>query len=147
MFRSYVWCAFLLFIGHVAWAQQPPQAPADPLGEHLFPPELVMQHQQAIGLSEEQKNLIKAEVQKAQTRFTELQWQLQKEVETMISLVKEPKTDEQQVLTQLDKILGLEREIKRTHFTMVVKIKNSLTPEQQARLREIKNQPRPQGQE
>src|SRR5215216_552367 len=143
MFRVYVLCAAMLFIGYVAWAQQPPQPPADPLGESLFPPELVMQHQQAIGLSEEQKNLIMAEVQKAQTRFTELQWQLQKEVETMISLVKAPTTDEQQVLAQLDKILGLGREIKRTHFTLVVRIKNSLTPEQQARLREIKNRLRP----
>jgi Spy/CpxP family protein refolding chaperone len=141
MSRVFVWCTFLVFIGSVALAQQQPQPPADPLGENLFPPELVMQYQQAIGLGEEQKNLIKAEVQKAQTRFTELQWPLHKEVETMISLVKEPKTDEQQVLTQLDKILELEREIKRTHFTMVVRIKNSLTPEQQARLREIKNRP------
>src|SRR5215208_3119812 len=89
MFRVYVWCAFLLLTGSVAWAQQPPQPPTDPLGEYLFPPELVMQNQQAIGLSEEQKNVIKAEVEKAQTRFSELQWQLQKEVETMISLVKE----------------------------------------------------------
>ena len=144
MFRVYVMCAAMHFIGNVAWAQQPP---ADPFSESLFPPEFVMQHQQAIGLSEEQKNLIKAEVQKAQTRFTEVQWQLQNEVETMTSLVKEPKTDEQQVLTQLDKILGLEREIKRTHFTVVVRIKNSLKPEQQARLREIKNRLRPQGQE
>lgn len=147
MFRMYVMCAFLLLIGCVVWAQQPPQPNADPLGEHLFPPELVMQFQQAIELSEEQKNLIKTEVQKAQTRFTELQWQMQKEVETMISLVKEPKIDERQVQTQLDKILGLEREIKLTQFTMVVRIKNSLTPEQQARLREIKNRLRPQGQE
>jgi Spy/CpxP family protein refolding chaperone len=134
-------CAFLLFIGCVAGAQQPPQPPPDPLGESLFPPELVMQHQQAIGLSEEQKNLIKAEVQKAQARFTELQWQLQSESETMVALVKGPRIDEQQALTQLDKILNLEREIKRTHFTLVVRIKNSLTPEQQARLREIKNRP------
>ena len=137
MFRAYVLCALALFVGHAAWAQQPP--PADPLGENLFPPELVMQHQQAIGLNEEQKNFIKAEVQKAQVRFTELQWQLQNEMETMISLVKEPRADEPQVLAQLDKILGLEREIKRTHITLVVRIKNGLTPEQQARLREIKN--------
>ncbi len=135
--RVYVLCVLLLFICRAtAWAQQPP---ADPFGENLFPPELVMQHQQAIGLTEEQRNFIKAEIQKAQTRFTELQWQLQNEVETMVSLVKEQRADEQQVLDQLDRILNLEREIKRTHFTLIVRIKNRLTPEQQARLREIKN--------
>jgi Spy/CpxP family protein refolding chaperone len=134
--RVYVSCAFLLFTCRAAWAQQPP---TDPIGDNLFPPELLMQHQQAVGLNEEQKNFIKGEVQKAQARFNELQWQLQNEVETMASLVKELRTDEQQVLDQLDKILSIEREIKRTHFTLIVRIKNRLTPEQQARLREIKN--------
>ena len=138
--RVYVLCVLLLFnCRATARAQQPP---ADPFGENLFQPELVMQHQQAIGLTEEQRNFIKAEIQKAQTRFTELQWQLQHEVETMVSVVKEQRADEQQVLDQLDRILNLEREIKRTHFTLIVRIKNRLTPEQQARLREIKNKVR-----
>ena len=136
MLRAYLLCASMLFVSHAAWGQQPP---ADPLGENFFPPEMVMQHQQAIGLNEEQKSFLKGEVQRAQARFTELQWQIQSEMETMISLVKEPRADEQQVLAQLDKILGLERDIKRTHITLVVRIKNSLSPEQQARLREIKN--------
>ena len=148
--RVYISCALLLFVAVAARAQQPPQPPPpppDPIGENLFPPELVMQYQQAIGLSEEQRNLIKAEIQKAQAHFTDLQWQLQSETETMASLLKEPKADEQQVLAQLDKILNLEREIKRTQITLVVRIKNSLTPEQQARLRELKNRQRPQPQE
>ena len=147
--RVYISCALLLFIAGAARAQQPPPQPPqpDPIGENLFPPELVMQYQQAIGLSEEQRNLIKAEVQKAQAHFTDLQWQLQSETETMASLLRAPRADEQQVLAQLDKILNLEREIKRTQITLVVRIKNSLTPEQQARLRELKNRQRPQPQE
>jgi Spy/CpxP family protein refolding chaperone len=149
--RVYVACALLLFVAVAALAQQPPQPPPqpqpDPIGENLFPPELVMQYQQAISLSEEQRNTIKSEIQKAQPRFTDLQWQLQSEAETMASLLKSPKADEQQVLAQLDKILALEREMKRTQFTLVVRIKNSLTPEQQARLRELKNRQRPQPQQ
>src|SRR5215208_8087568 len=127
----FVLCVPLFLNSHAVRAQQP-QPPADPLGEQFFPPELVMQYQQAIGLNEEQRSLIKAEVQKAQARFTELQWQLQSEVETMLSLAKEPRVSEQQALAQLDKILPLEREIKRTQIALVVRIKNSLTPEQQA---------------
>ena len=143
-FRVFISCALLLFVAVAARAQQPQP---DPIGENLFPPELVMQYQQAIGLTEEQRNLIKTEIQKVQVRFTDLQWQLQSEAETMATLLKTPKADEQQVLAQLDKILALEREIKRTQFTLVVRIKNSLMPEQQARLRELKNKQRPQGQE
>lgn len=128
-------CTFLLLIGTSLWAQQPP----DPIGDSLFPPELVMQNQQAIGLTEEQKIFIIAEIQKAQTRFTELQWQLQHEMETMASLVKLDRVDEQRTLAQLDRVLSLEREVKRTQITLVVRIKNKLTPEQLARLQEIKS--------
>jgi len=120
MLSIYTTCALLLFAAGAAPAQQPPPQP-DPIGENLFPPELVMQYQQAIGLSEEQRNLIKAEVQKAQARFTDLQWQLQSEAETMASLLKEPRP---------------------AQFTLVLRIKNGLTPEQQARLRELRNRQR-----
>ena len=44
--------------GAGAGAQQPPQAPDDPLARVLFPPELVMQHQQDIGLRAEQRAAI-----------------------------------------------------------------------------------------
>ena len=128
--------AALLTLGALPLCAQQPQN--DPLGEYLFPPELVMQHQQAIGLNEEQKSFIKAEIRKAQTRFTDLQWQLQEEMEKMVALIKESRVDEQQVLAQLEKILALEREIKRTHLGLVIRIKNKLTSEQQAQLQAIK---------
>ena len=137
--KSYILCAFL-FISRMSVLAQPP--PHDPLGEFLFPPELLMQHQQAIGLNEDQKNFVKGEIRKAQSHFTDLQWQLQDEMEKMASLLKPERVDEQQVLTQLDKVLNLEREIKRSQIGLIVRLKNKLTPEQQAQLREIKNKMR-----
>jgi len=125
----------LLAAGRVA-AQQPPN---DPLAEYLFPPEMLMQHQQAIGLSDEQKNVIKTELRKVQIQFTELQFQLQDEMEAMTALVKQDRIDEQQVMVQLDKILNHEREIKRLQLGLVVRLKNLLTLEQQARLRELRD--------
>lgn len=134
-----LFCACLLLTATSASAQQPPGP--DPLGQYIFPPELVMQHQQEIGLTEEQKNFIKGELQRATARFNELQWQIQEEMETMVSLIREATVDEQRVLAQLDKILNVEREIKRTHLTLAIRIKNRLTPEQQARLQAIKRNP------
>lgn len=116
-------------------AQQQPQP--DPFAGNLFPPELIMQHQQALGLSEEQKNFLKAELRKLQTRLTELQWDLHEEVETLAALMKQDQVDETHALTQLDKVLSLEREIKRAHIGLLIRVKNKLTPEQQGRLREI----------
>ena len=119
--------------------QQPQQPGGDPIGDNFFPPELVMQHQQAIGLTGEQKEFFKSEFRKAQTRFTEMQWQMQDEAEKMAALVKQESINEQQVLAQLDKVLGVEREIKRLQLSLVIQIKNKLTPEQRARLMEIKS--------
>src|SRR5262245_14073228 len=126
----------LLFNPAPLGAQQPP---SDPLGENLFPPELVMRHQQALGLSEEQKTFLETELRQAQERFNELQRQVQDEVEKMAERVKQDRVNESQTLAQLDKILNLEREIKRTQVALLIKIKNSLTPEQQTKLREIQN--------
>jgi Spy/CpxP family protein refolding chaperone len=115
------------------------QQPQDPIGENLFPPELLMQYQKEIALSEAQKSAIKSELQKAQMRFTEMQWRLQSEVETMASLIKQARVDEQQVMAQLDKVLSLEREIKKAQLALVIRIKNNLTPQQQSQLIEIKS--------
>lgn len=133
--RARVFClGALLLLACQAGAQQP----SDPMGESFFPPELVMQNQQAIGLSEEQRNDLKTELRQAQMKFTEWQWKLQDEMEKLISIVKQPRVDEQQTLAQLEKVLSIEREIKRAQVTLLVRIKNKLTPEQQAKLGEIR---------
>ena len=113
----------------------------DPIAESVFPPELVMQHQQAIGLTDGQKDLLKVEVRQAQLRLTELQWQLQDEIEKLAALLKQEPADEQRVTNQLDRVLNLERDIKRAHLGLVVRIKNNLTREQQAKLRELRARP------
>src|SRR4029079_10136974 len=108
--RTFCIVSILLLSFSAVKAQQPQP---DPFAGNLFPPELIMQHQQALGLSEEQQNFLKAELRKTQTRLTELQWNLQDEVEKLAALMKQDQVDEAQALTQLDKVLGLEREIKR----------------------------------
>ncbi len=55
----------------------------------------------------------------------------------LAALIKQYQVDEAQVLTQLDEVLGLEREIKRTHMGLLIRVRKKLTPEQQARLREV----------
>ncbi len=135
MMRAKMFClgALLLLACRVS-AQQP----SDPMGESFFAPELVMQNQQAIGLSEEQRDSLKTELRQAQVKFTEWQWKLQDEMEKLVSIVKQARVDEQQTLAQLEKVLSIEREIKRAQVALLVRIKNKLTPEQQAKLGEIR---------
>ena len=126
-----------------ASAQQSPHPPQptpdhDPLAQFMFPPELVMQHQREIGLTAEQKTFLRGEIQRVTLRFTELQWQLQDAMEGLASVMKESSVNEQQALSQLDKILDTEREIKHLHIGLAIRIKNKLTPEQRSRLQGMK---------
>jgi Spy/CpxP family protein refolding chaperone len=139
MRRGVLWvCVAFLFFAGTAGAQQPDQ---DPIGQSFFAPELVIQHQEAIGLSAEQKDYFKTEIRQAQLKFTELQWKLQDEMEKLIALAKQPHVDEQQALAQLEKVLAAEREIKKEQVTLLVRIKNKLTAEQQGKLSELRSKP------
>jgi len=134
--------AFLLGVVLVSGQQpQPPQPPGDPIGEAMFPPEMIMQHQREIGLTTEQKMFMRGEIQKTTTSFNELQWQLQDSVEALYEIMKSSSVNEQQALAQLDKVLDAEREIKHLHIGMAIRIKNNLTPEQQARLQAMRHMP------
>jgi Spy/CpxP family protein refolding chaperone len=130
--------AIWLFAPMCLAAQQP--AGPDPIMESLYPPELVMAHQKAIALDDVQKNDIRGELLKAQTRFTELQWQLQEAMESLVGLLKKNPADERQVLEQLDKVLAAERELKRTQIGLLVRIRNRLTPDQQAGLQKLRSE-------
>src|SRR5713226_5533505 len=113
---------------------RPPHPPMDPLGDAMFPPELIMQHTRDLSLTDEQKTFMRAEINRTTTRFNELQWQLQDAMEALHTAMKENTVNEQQALQQLDKVLDTEREIKRLHFGLAIAIKNKLTVEQQTKL-------------
>jgi Spy/CpxP family protein refolding chaperone len=116
---------------------QPPPPPRDPLGDAMFPPEMIMQHTRELNLTDEQKTFMRAEINRTTTRFNELQWQLQDAMEALHGVMKENTVNEQLALGQLDKVLDAEREIKRLHFSLAISLKNKLTPEQQTKLREM----------
>jgi Spy/CpxP family protein refolding chaperone len=123
--------------------ERPPHGPAhDPMMRHLFPPEQVMQHQSAIGLTDAQRTTLSTAVQQTQAKVVDAQWKLSAEGEKLARLLEGASVNETQVLEQIDRILSLEREVKRAHMGLMVKIKNTLTPAQQDKLRELR--PRPQ---
>jgi hypothetical protein len=107
-----------VIIGSQAWSQQPPPPPPPQDGprplsgspgsgiksESLFSPELVMRNQKAIDLTVDQQAAIRAEMVKSLPRFTDLQWQLSLEEETLDALLKLTRPDEKNVLLQLDKV-------------------------------------------
>ena len=119
--------------------EQPPRPPMDPLGDAMFPPDMIMQHARELDLTQEQKTFMRSEMQKTTARFIELQWQVQDAMEALHETMKANSVNEQQALAQLDKVLDGEREIKRLHIGMGIRIKNQLTAEQQRKLQSMRH--------
>jgi len=113
-------------------------AQEDPIGKNLIPPELVMSQSEKIGLTDKQRATIKSEVQKAQTRFIDVQFDLQEATGKMATLLQQTPIDEAKVLEQADKVMALEREMKRAQLTLMIRIRNSLSADQIARLLVLK---------
>ncbi|MDQ6888158.1 MAG: periplasmic heavy metal sensor [Gemmatimonadota bacterium] len=144
MRRSILALAFVLSAASLsAQAGGPPPGQHGPgpddWGRNFFPPELVMQHQTEIGLQDAQRTALTSVVQQAQAKFMDVQWKLSAEGEKMGRLLQSTPVDEAQVLEQVDRILALEREIKRAQISLMVRIKNTLTPAQQAKLAEMRS--------
>jgi len=152
--------AFFLLLATLVMAQQPqPRQPGrpedmrapnmpnppnpDPLGDVMFPPDFILGHARQLGLTDEQKTYMRGEVQKTMNSFTELQWKLQDETERLHETLKTTSVNEEQALAQLNKVLDIEREIKRLHIGLGVRLKNRLTPEQQLQLQQMRMQPMP----
>jgi len=142
--------AAILVIATAVTGQEPmhpPQAPhppdPDPLAHLMFPPDMIMGHARELNLTDEQKTYLRSEVQKATVTFQDLQWKLQDQMEALHETMKSSSVNEQQALAQLDKVLDVEREIKRLHIALAVRLKNRLTPEQQEQLHKMMNSHHP----
>lgn len=110
------------------------QQTRDPFQEFLFPPELVMQHQRAIQLTDEQRNDIVSAVSKRQMGFTQLQWDLQQKMEILQEVLKQDNPNESEVESQMISVLQTENHIKILQIQLMVRIKNILTTEQKQKL-------------
>src|SRR5215471_4897276 len=144
--RSLTLTFVLLLVSGVGRAQQPqppkpsgPQSPAsDPIGSKLFPPELIMGHQEELGIDEAQRTAILKEIEKAQSQVLQLQWQMHAATEQLAKALDTPKIDESKALAHADKLMTMERDLKRTHLGMLIRIRNLLSEPQRAKLAELR---------
>ena len=133
----------LLIAALAALALLPYRAAAqggDPFGGKLFPPDLIMNNADAIGLSQEQREGIRDLVQGVQTHFGEMQQQLKDEVDALRKLIEQPEPDQAAVLAQFDKLNDREKEIKRAQLTMLLDLRKKLTEDQRTKLAQLRPQ-------
>jgi Spy/CpxP family protein refolding chaperone len=123
----------------LSWHSSAPPPADDPIAQNLFPPELVMKYRQEINLDEGQSRAIKDAIQKAQSKFLDMQWDMQSEAGKLVQLLKARPVDENAVLAQVDQVLNREREIKKAQISLLIRIKNLLTDAQQNKLMELRH--------
>lgn len=143
-------CLIALLLGAAAAPAQgpPPGAGHGPPGrplflDQLFVPEQVMRYQQDIALTAEQRAAITAAMGETQKQLIDLQWQFEAASKELTDMLAVPKVDEAAVSAQADKVMNLELQMKKTHLGLLVRIKNVLTPEQQAQLKALRAKDRP----
>jgi len=116
----------------------PRQRPPDPISDSLFPPEFVLEHQEAIGLTTEQRRAVENTLQQMRPRLEEGERRLREETVKLGAVLGEDRVDEQQALVQFDRVAEAEKELRRSHLALLLAITKALSAEQQAKLRELK---------
>ena len=120
----------------VAISPEAPPRSADlgPIERHLYPPDLVLDHQQAIALDETQRSAILGEVRATQAELVELDANLRRDTEVLGELLDTHPIDETAALAASERVIGRESQIKTAHLRLLIRIKNQLTADQRASL-------------
>lgn len=106
--------------------------------DQLFLPATVMRNQEAIHLTDDQRQAIQQAMVQTQGKLVELQWKLEAQQEKLTSLLSTPSVDESRALAQVDQVMALEQQVKKLNLELLIQIKNRLTPAQQDELRKLK---------
>ena|SRR5690348_231247 len=102
------------------------------------PPDLLLRNDAKLGLTPEQRSAIRQEVQQLQIKIVPLESRRSDEEARLGNMLGRDRVAESEALTQLDRVLAVEREIKRAQLAVLVRVENVLTPEQQKMLKSLR---------
>jgi Spy/CpxP family protein refolding chaperone len=111
----------------------------DAFARALFDPQLVLRHAQDIGLTAAQRRSVLDELKSAQTALVPLQVDMTEPALELSELLEGSHIDEAKAMAKIDQVLRIENEVKKRQAAFVIRVKNILTPEQQAKLRVIRD--------
>lgn len=112
--------------------------PDDAFAKAFFDPQLVLKHANAIGLTAQQRKAILDEMKATQVALVPLQVDMADPALELQGIIEASKVDEAKALAKIDQVLKIENEVKKRQATFVIRVKNLLTPEQQGKLRAIR---------
>ena len=111
---------------------------AGDFSQHLYPPELIMQNQGRLRITEPQREAILQEIYKVQATAAQVQWRVSDESEKLNQLLERENVQESEVLAQAERMMTWEIAVKRAQLTMLIRIRNLLTAEQKAMLQQLR---------
>ena len=120
------------------WAAPPLPIGRPPFVAELFPPEQVMRYQTEIGLTATQQAAISQAMSETHAKLVELQWKLEAATQALTKILEKETVDETTALAQWQDLVGIEQQVKKNHLTLLIRIKNQLTPSQQEKLRSLR---------
>jgi Spy/CpxP family protein refolding chaperone len=106
--------------------------------QHLFPPELIMQNQSRLNITDAQREAILQEIYKVQATAANVQWRVSSESEKLTALLARDNVSEAQVLEQARQVINFETAVKQAQLLMLVRIRNLLTAEQREILKSFR---------
>ncbi len=111
---------------------------AEAMLRYFFHPRLVLGQAERIGLTPEQRERIEGFVHASQQDYRRQRFELANAWTLLAALAVEQPVNEERILEQLDRVLEIERTIKRSQLLMLVRVKNVLNSEQLVLLDEIR---------
>lgn len=103
----------------------------------LFPPNIILEHQDELNLSKEQFTAIRAAVVEVQSNVAEHEWDLREAYQRVLSELDDSPIDTDAVLDNVDAALLAENQVKKLQVRMLIRLRNLLTDEQVAYLRSV----------
>ena len=105
----------------------------------FFDPQLVLKHATAIALTPQQRKAILDELKTGRVALVPLQVDMAEPAIELQGIIEAPRVDEAKALARIDQVLKIENEVKKRQAIFVIRVKNILTVEQQAKLRAIRD--------
>jgi len=112
--------------------------PKDVFQGKLFAPNIILEHQDELGLSKEQFAAIRAAVVDVQGKVAEHEWDLREAYQKVLADLDESPVDTDKVLKNVEAALLAENKVKQLQVAMLIRLRNLLTDEQMAYLQSVK---------
>jgi len=104
----------------------------------LFPPNIILEHQDELDLTKDQYTAIKAAVVEVQTSVAEHEWDMREAYQQALLQLDESPVNEDEVLASVQKVLQAENNVKQLQMTMLIRLRNLLTDEQMEYLQSVR---------